>query len=190
MQDIRREMLLATDIEELLNYCSVDKLSRDICSESYFWRKFFNQYNLPFPTIHYHDPKSWIIAFEKEKRIKYNVQEFLYLVHHEIFTLDAYTNPLFFDILKVDGIDLIDLSNIQNSYILRKLKNTYHTSDCIAEMYNLDGTYSIDIIYRPHLPKTYYYTVNKDAMEKILYNIISNGINLLTANGFKVAYIK
>ena len=158
-------------------------------SEAYFWSQLFEQYNLPFTNNHYTDPKSWAVAFEKERAIAHNVNHTITMLYNRMITLDAWTNPLFFDILKVDGIDLTALITIQNSYILRTLNNTVHPSDCIAKISHRYGVYSVDIIYRPHLATDYYYEITKEAVEQILYNTISHGIKLLTPMGFIMPFI-
>lgn len=190
-KDIRREMLLALpNIKEILNYCAVDTLSRTICSEPYYWRQLFDQYNLPFPNHHYTDPKSWALAFEKERVIAHNVRYFINLLYTRPIILDVYVNPSFFDILKVDGIDLTDLLIIENSFILRILKGTAHPSDCIAQINAINDIYTVDIFYGPHLPNFYDYDITKEAVEQILYNMLSRGIKPLTVSGFNMGFVK
>ena len=71
-KDIRSQILLNidNDIKDLLNSCSIDKLSRVICSNIAYWKPKFEEFNLPMHQIH-HNPLAWIAQFEKERKLKF-----------------------------------------------------------------------------------------------------------------------
>lgn len=196
-KDIQTEILLSLPIKDILNYCTVNKTANTICSEAYFWKRVFNEHHLAFPSIKYDDPYEWALAFKKEKVINDNVDYFINILNHKILSLDAYINHAFFDILNVYPVDSKDLSTIQNSFVLRKLTDEYHPSDCIATLSRNDGNndgndddkFVVEIVYRPHRVE-YIYEISKESMEQILYNSISRGAELLTINGFQMRFKK
>lgn len=199
-RDIQTKILLSLpNTGEILNYCTVNKQAKEICSEAYFWKLLFDEHDLPFPTMRYNDPYAWVLAFKKEKVIKDNIQHFMSHIEHKnlmqdayinYLTLDAYTNYAFFDILNVDGVDLKDLSTIENSFVLGKLTDSYHPSDCKATL-SYDGKYYVvEIDYRPHHDMEYLYFISQESMEQILYNDLSRGAELLSSSGFKMRFKK
>ncbi len=49
VDDVKMNILLNVNIDNLLNICLVDQSYYKICLDPYFWRLYFHQYQLPFP---------------------------------------------------------------------------------------------------------------------------------------------
>jgi hypothetical protein len=60
--DIRKRVLSEPiyDIEDIINLCSIDQLSQQICSKVSYWKPIFEKYNLPFPDIFRKTSLGWI----------------------------------------------------------------------------------------------------------------------------------
>jgi len=63
LRDVRYNLLLRTDIDELLDSCLVDKVSKEICNNKVFW---INKYeNDGIPMLNYRDSLSMNIDMNK-----------------------------------------------------------------------------------------------------------------------------
>lgn len=71
MEDVYSEISFAIDdVITLINYCSIDKQTRNLCNTRFFWEKQFNKYNLPLKNdIKYTDTYSWIQLLLKTQNV-------------------------------------------------------------------------------------------------------------------------
>ena len=71
MQDIREPIsFFIDDINSLINYCSIDKEGRTLCSKRSFWKSQFDKFNLPLnEDVYYSNAYEWIQLLIKTKAI-------------------------------------------------------------------------------------------------------------------------
>ncbi len=71
MEDVKQEIsFILDDVMTLINFCSTDTKTRQICGSKSFWKRQFDKYNLPLnPTIHYTEAYDWIQLLLKTKMI-------------------------------------------------------------------------------------------------------------------------
>lgn len=190
--DIRREILLNidNDIKNLLNSCSIDKLSRALCSNISFWKPKFDDFNLPIKRIH-NNPLSWIAQYEKERKLRFYTDRLMQILENpknEDFLdidMDYIDEPIgltiyvddapFMQIFNIPEINQDDLALIVDTFILDKFRKKGIEEHTFARMIILDGNYTINILGVPTLDEIEV-VVSRDTMKSILYKILSFGV--------------
>lgn len=77
-QDIRRNITNKSKdegVKNLIAICSVDKLSKEICSSIDFWGPIFKEHEFYLPQIIPSTHTAWISTFENEKLLKRGIDE-------------------------------------------------------------------------------------------------------------------
>src|SRR4029079_6376599 len=64
MQDVDLKILLELDIKNLTRYCSINKFAQKLCSDSNFWKLYFQKHNLPIYDIPT-NTNGWLLEFNK-----------------------------------------------------------------------------------------------------------------------------
>lgn len=67
-KDIKNEIYLDLDIDDLANACVTDKESIVICSSKLFWQTYFKKHNLPVPDVNNY--VDWIDEFYIAREVK------------------------------------------------------------------------------------------------------------------------
>jgi hypothetical protein len=67
--DIRYNLLLNSDIDDLKSFCLTDQLSKNIMFDKYFWYTYFKLHELPLPPHDYTKAKDWIKSFKVMSKI-------------------------------------------------------------------------------------------------------------------------
>lgn len=194
-RDVHHKILsnINTDIKNLSTSCSTDSLSRKVCSEASHWQPIFADYGLPFPKIHYTTPADWIIEFETQRKLKFYTDRLMDILEHpkledfknveEFFVADpisllVYQNDVSFPaVFNVKGVDLIEVTTTFNKAILNLLDDKLDRYGSTAAYLKIhDGEYIIQIIYYSSLGRNIFeYSIDRDSMKKVMYNILSNG---------------
>jgi hypothetical protein len=206
-KDIRSQILLNidNDIKNLLNTCSIDKLSRTICSNLSYWKPKFEEFNLPINRI-CNNPLAWIAQFEKERKLKFYTDRLIEILENpkdedfqsidvndvwDPIGLIVYTYDVpFMEIFNIPEINQDDLSLMVDTYILDKFRKKGLEEHTFARMIILDDVYMIEIVAVPTLDEITV-TVTRDTMKQILYKILSFGfIPLDDINNEKINIIK
>jgi len=192
--DIRSQILLNidNDIKNLLNSCSIDKLSRTICSNLSYWKPKFEEFNLPINRI-CNNPLAWIAQYEKERKLRFYTDRLMEILENpknedfqsidvnDIANLDdigllifSYDAP-FLEIFNIPEINQDDLSLTVDTYILDKFRKEGLEEHTFASMFIINNKYKITINTVPTLD-TIEVVVSRDTMKNIFYKILSFGV--------------
>ena len=213
-QDIRRSISLQIDkeVRELINVCSVDKLSQRICSNADFWEPIFEEHNLPFSTIRYDNAQVWISTFEKERKLKIYTDRLMEILEHPKFDdfedFDFDLNPTsvdpgdiglfvyidqcpFLEVFNIEEINYNELLLIVNSYIIHKFSEKELDMIPNAVINYFDGVYDL-IIYPDAISgNEISFDISRETVKTIFYRILSYGaIPLDTMNSNRVKLVK
>jgi hypothetical protein len=177
-------------MKNLLNSCSIDKLSRTICSNISYWKPKFEEYNLPINKIH-NTPLAWIAQYEKERKLRFYTDRLMEILENpktedfqdidvnnidEKIGLIIYTSDApFMEIFNIPEINQDDLSLMVDTYILDKFREKGLEERTFARMIILDDNYTISINSVPTLDEIEV-VVTRDTIKHIFYKILSFGV--------------
>ncbi len=77
LDDVKPNIMLNLNIDDLVNICQVDQSYYKICLDAQFWKLYFHQYQLPFPSQLPKTLTSWVDQFVSEYLL-FNFSSFLY----------------------------------------------------------------------------------------------------------------
>ena len=189
--DIRRSISLQIDkeVKELINVCSVDKLSQKICSNADFWEPIFEEHNLPFSTIRYNNAQVWISTFEKERKLKMYTDRLMEILENpklndfkdvnldddfDDIGLYFYINQCpWLEVFNVEGIDYNQLLLIVNSYIIHTFnKELYEIPHAVILFIN--NNYILRIISDSGVINNI--NISRETVKTIFYRVLSYGV--------------
>lgn len=151
-RDIRRNIIynFDKDINNLTTICSVDKLSRDICSSLDFWGPIFEEHGFYLPKIIPTTHIAWISTFEVERLLKDDIDKIITFLEDDdaYATIQSVGFPYLEILGSIEGIDkdkLLIMDN--NKKILRHLRSIdRYPSIFIGD--NGDDTYKLTISHK------------------------------------------
>lgn len=193
--DTRKNIIWNADksVQNLTNICSVDKLSKEICSSLDFWAPLFEEYNFPLPKIIPSNHVTWISTFEKERMLKIginrlmeilknpNEQDFERLEQEYIDELPSIglliyqSDAPFLDIFgDIEGVDINQLLSMINDRIMHKCQGKDQDNLAFANVFfdRDQKIYSLNITDFRYKTKT---EIDRDTAKRILYRILSYG---------------
>ena len=203
-EDIRRSISLKIDkeVRELINVCSVDKLSQKICSKADFWKPIFEEHDLPFSTIRYDNAQVWISTFEKERKLKIYTDRLMEILEHpkiddfkgididdDIGNIGLYVDidqcP-WLEVFNIPEINYDELSLIVNSYIIDRLNGKKFDYLHSATIIIIDNNYELSIdADRPSI----IFNIPRETVKTLFYKILSYGVipfDTITSNKVKL----
>ncbi len=168
MEDINYNISLAIeDILSLINYCSTDKKTRNLCTKRSFWQEQFNRFRLPLDDhIQYDNPYEWIQLLLKTKYIMNKLST------STLLTIFFKENILLTDILNVikNGSDLQTYYDDDYNLIVTKLKRC--TKYKVSLITNKSIREGVEFLQNSD-EVLCAYDVKEHKVENILINLIS-----------------
>jgi hypothetical protein len=173
--DTRQHIIKSKNVSitQLKKYCSLDKMSRDMCSQKSFWIDYFIKKELKLPSYDITTPEEWFLEYEKEVLIKYKIRQLFKELKQTIVNFSTSFNHYLFTDLDVHIIKW------WNKWLILKYKGL---SECIPEpqarivydenlgQYQIEFEFQIDTINR----ETIVVDVTKQYLHHIFYYLLNN----------------
>lgn len=178
-RDIRRNIIYNSDkdIKELTKICSIDKLSKEICSSLDFWEPIFEEHGFYLPKIIPTTYTAWISTFENERLLKLDIDNLLTLLkdNRGYLTIQK-VGFRYLEILgHIEGIDKNKLLIMDNNKRILKNINPIDRYPSIFINDNGNNTYRI-YISNKKLIDSIRMNITAETTRYIFHELLSDGI--------------
>lgn len=184
--DVRLNIMLnEPDVQQLRHHCSIDNMSRQICSRRAFWINLFKNQGLIMTDKPFSSPEEWFIEYEKELVIKNQIDRLLVILN-QVSEIYFNSDNISFNQDIFNNIDS-QIGSLYNQYLILKYKNLIddHTPPPQGVLF-IDPHHMINIVFlyatNTHNLKNYNYIIDHQMLIHILHFLLEHGVQLYDAD--------